>query len=103
MMKTNAAHTQKYCYLIELTGVESGDLLACLTPAEQALGSWERVTAAKLPTWYLWTNANADTVRYTITHVIARQALPLNDYWLIQYQGTDRHHPRMLHPQFHTR
>ncbi|MFB9769651.1 hypothetical protein [Lactiplantibacillus modestisalitolerans] len=103
MINSDPVHKQQYCYLIELTGDEQGDLLAVLTPVERALGEWERVHSAKLPTWRLWTNENADTIRYTVRHIIARNALPQNDYWLIQYQGNDHGHPRMLHPQFHTR
>ena len=103
MINSDPVHTQKYCYFIELTGNEQTELLTNLTPAEEALGDWERVYSAKLPTWRLWTNANADTVRFTVTHLIARYGLPQNDYWLIQYQGTDHGHPKMLHPQFHTR
>ncbi|MFD1419892.1 hypothetical protein [Lactiplantibacillus songbeiensis] len=103
MIKTESVHQQEYCYLIELTGNLQTDLLVALSAAEQDLGDWERVYSAKLPTWRLWTNANADTVRYVVSHVIARYSLPQNDYWLIQYRGNDHQHPKMLHPQFHTR
>ncbi|MFC6182491.1 hypothetical protein [Lactiplantibacillus daowaiensis] len=103
MIKTAPVHHQTYCYLIELTGNAQTDLLMTLSAAEQNLGDWERVYSAKLPTWRLWTNANADVVRFTVTHLIARHALPQNDYWLIQYRGHDHRHPKMLHPQFHTR
>ncbi|MCG0749217.1 hypothetical protein IMAU60057_02929 [Lactiplantibacillus plantarum] len=103
MSQPNTLHPQAYCYYIELTGSERPDLLTALTTSEQELGEWEPVQAAKLPTWRLWTDANADTIRYTVAHVIARSALPQNAYWLLQYKGTDHGHPRMLHPQFHTR
>jgi len=103
MIKSDTVHAQKYCYYIELTGTEQPELLTALTTSDKALGDWERVNSAKLPTWRLWTNANADTIRYTITHIIARSDLPQNDYWLFQYKGEDHGHPRMLHPQFHTR
>lgn len=103
MINSETVHTQKYCYLIELTGNEQTELLTALTPSEAALGDWERVYSAKLPTWRLWTDANADTVRFIVTHLIARYGLPQNDYWLIQYVGNDHGHPTMLHPQFHTR
>ncbi|AVK61707.1 hypothetical protein C5Z25_07925 [Lactobacillus sp. CBA3605] len=102
MVVTAASHQYNYCYLLELTGNRYTDLLINLTPDEQNMGTWERVYAANLPTWRLWTNANADMVRFVITHVIARHALPQNDYWLIQYQGHDHQHPKLLHPQFHT-
>lgn len=103
MINSNPVHDQKYCYFIELTGDRQTELLSALTSAEAALGDWERVYAAKLPTWRLWTDANADTVRYAVTHLIARHGLPQNDYWLIQYEGDNHRHPKMLHPQFHTR
>ncbi|WP_076636506.1 hypothetical protein [Lactiplantibacillus plantarum] len=103
MSQPNTLHPQAYCYYIELTGSEWPDLITALTTSEQELGDWEPVQAAKLPTWRLWTDANADTIRYTVAHVIARSALPQNAYWLLQYKGTDHGHPRMLHPQFHTR
>ncbi|MFC6201027.1 hypothetical protein ACFP1L_03830 [Lactiplantibacillus nangangensis] len=103
MIQTKSAHQQKFCYLIELTGDIYTDLLVALSADEQKIGDWERVYSAKLPTWRLWTNENADTVRYVVSHVIARYSLPQNDYWLIQYEGNDHQHPTMLHPRFHTR
>lgn len=72
MSQPNTLHPQAYCYYIELTGSERPDLLTALTTSEQELGDWEPVQAAKLPTWRLWTDANADTIRYTVAHVIAR-------------------------------
>lgn len=103
MINAAPVHQQKYCYLIELTGNSYTDLLVSLSAAERDLGDWERVYSAKMPTWRLWSDANADMIRYTVSHVIARYALPQNDYWLIQYVGTDHTKPNMLHPQFHTR
>ncbi|MDQ7936269.1 hypothetical protein RA086_01210 [Lactiplantibacillus sp. WILCCON 0030] len=100
---TESTHEQRYCYLIELTGNNHSELLASLSAEERQIGDWERVYSAKLPTWRLWSDENADTIRYVVSHVIARYSLPQNDYWLIQYEGNDHRHPTMLHPRFHTR